>query len=468
MDFSPLSDADIQKMLATIGVESIEELFADIPKDIKHPELKIGKGLSEFETFQYLKSLAKENHVFDAHFCGAGNYYHYIPPVVNQISERSEFYTSYTPYQAEKSQGFLQAIFEYQTAICNLTQMDATNASVYDGATAIAESIIMAKSITRKNKILVIQPIQPDYRKVLETYSFSTDFEIEYADLDTFEELIDPKETAAVVFQNPNFFGELLDVESIVSKIKAKSQRAVIIYAVVESTSLGILKRPGGLGVDIICGEGQPLGLPMNFGGPGLGFITTTKRYLRKLPGRIVGKTNEMFGDGEGYILTLQAREQHIRRELALSNICSNEALCMLSVLLYLVAMGYNGLRNVAEINLKNSYYLKTTLAKIKNIKVINEEIPTYNEFLIECSKDFYTQLADNCIAKNLCPPLHLNEEMLNLISTGLSRKFDPSKDYILICNTEMNNEEQINEFINIMKNVSASSINGGDKQNAA
>ena len=428
----------------------------DIPDNIGNPVINLSNGLSELDTLRHLKKLAKKNKIYESLFCGAGAYNHFIPPVVDEIVRRSEFYTSYTPYQAEMSQGFLQAIFEYQTAICNLTAMDAANASVYDGATAAAEALIMAKNITRKNKMLVIQPIHPDYHKVLDTYAFSSDMKIDYISLDQLNKSLELGDIGAVIIQNPNFFGELEDIGSIVSKIKVKSPKTLVIYLTVESTSMGLLKRPGNLGVDIFCGEGQPIGLPISFGGPGLGIIATTKKYMRKLPGRIVGKTKELFGANMGYVLTLQAREQHIRREKAISNICTNQALCMLSVLIYLVSMGYGGLKTVAEVNVKNSFFLQKSIHELELFKVVNYEKPHYNEFLVELPKDMYDSIFQKCSLQNILPPLLLSDDTKSLTSQGSNISFDRNMDYLLVCTTEMNTNESHYDLLNILKSVSA------------
>jgi glycine dehydrogenase subunit 1 len=395
------------------------------------------------------------NQIYDIFFCGAGFYNHYIPPVVNEITRRGEFYTSYTPYQAEISQGFLQAIFEYQSAMSNLTGMDASNASVYDGATALAESIIMAINITSKRKVLIIQPFNPDYLKVIETYSFSSNFTIEYITQDFISIKDDLANYATVIVQNPNFFGEILDLKTIVKIVKDKSPKTMIINLIIESTSLGLLLRPGNIGADIVCGEGQPLGLPLNFGGPGIGFITTKKKYMRKLPGRIVGMTKELFGEREGYTLTLQAREQHIRREKALSNICTNEALCMLSVLITLVSLGYDGLRKLAEFNAKQAYFLKKEIHELSGFEVQNFEKPIYNEFMVSCPLGYYELISDNCSANNICPPYLLTDRDKNFIEKGNKWRFDTKKEYILVCTTEKNSKDAVDKFLGLLQYIS-------------
>jgi glycine dehydrogenase subunit 1 len=460
MDYSPLTENDIQIMLKEIGVKSIDDLFKDIPKSILNPLMNLERGLSELETIQRIQSIARKNTVFNGYFCGAGSYNHFIPPVINELLHRGEFYTAYTPYQAEKSQGFLQAIFEYQTAICNLTGMDVTNASVYDGATALMESIIMAKNITNKRKMLIIQPLNPEYLKVLKTYSFTNDFDVEFADIKNFTSKLDDS-IAAVVIQNPNFFGQLVNLEKFVGEVKAKSSQVILINLIIEPTSLGLLKRPGTIGVDIVCGEGQALGIPMSFGGPGLGIIATTNKHFRKLPGRIVGRTKELNGDREGYLLTLQAREQHIKREKALSNICSNEALCMLSILLYLASMGYSGLRALAELNVKNTHFLIDEIKKIPAYHIVDETIPLYNEFLIEFPNGFYSDLVNQCVKHNVCPPIEINEEIRELILQGTNIKLKKDHDYALVCNTEMNTLNSIQDFIMALKSVNSEV--GGD-----
>ncbi|MBD3354103.1 MAG: aminomethyl-transferring glycine dehydrogenase subunit GcvPA [Candidatus Lokiarchaeota archaeon] len=453
MDYSPLSEADIQKMLKTIGIQDIDELFKDIPENIRNPILNIGEGLSELETMQFLQHLARKNHVFNAFFSGGGCYHHFIPPVVNEITRRNEFYTSYTPYQAEISQGFLQAIYEYQTSICNLTAMDASNASVYDGATAVAESLIMAKNRTRKSDFIVLQPINPYYREVLDTYGYANEFNLIYSDLTTLSEKLYSDTIAGVVIQNPNFFGELLDIESIIETIRNISKKVLVIYLSIEASSLGILRRPGTLGVDIVCGDVQSLGLPINFGGPSTGYIATTKKLMRKLPGRIVGKTKEIHGDKEGYVLTLQAREQHIKREKALSNICSNEALCMLAVQVFLSALGYSGLRQMAELNIKNLHYLMKKIENLSNLSILSRT-PVYNEFLVECEKGKFSKLKEKCISNHICPPLLLTERIIGLIKEGTTLEIDDNKEYILICNTETNEIGYIDDFLQILKEV--------------
>jgi len=354
MDFIPHDKKSIAEMLDVIGVSDIEQLFQDIPKDIKLKELKIPSGLSEPDLIENIKETAEKNRVFPHSFMGAGCYYHYIPSLVDFIINRSEFYTSYTPYQAEASQGFLQAIYEYQTIIAKLTGMDVANASMYDGSTALAEAIIMATIITRKNNVLVINELHPEYKEVIRTYCWGQNIQINFSNLETYEGEI-TSELGAVIFQSPNFFGELENIPEIVKKVRTNNPKCLIIQVMTDPTCLGVLKSPGTNEIDIFIAEGQSFGISPSFGGPGLGIFTTKQKYLRKIPGRLVGKTKELHGDKEGFILTLQAREQHIRREKASSNICTNQALCALSALIYLLSLGEVGLREVAKQNIQKA-----------------------------------------------------------------------------------------------------------------
>ena len=385
MDFIPNTDEDRKLMLKDIKLKNISDLFKDIPSKLLLKEnLKIPKGLSEIELKKLAVEISEKNAVNFSYFLGAGAYKHFIPSVVGHITGRSEFYTAYTPYQPEISQGILQAIYEYQTMICELTGMDAANASMYDGASALAESCIMAANITKRNQILISKAVHPDYRQVIKTYCEAHDFElieVGYEDgiisVDELKSKMSEK-TAAFLVQNPNFFGCIEDIKKIEGIVHENG--ALLNLSVVEASSLGILKSPGSLGVDIVVGEGQSFGNKVNFGGPYLGIMATKQEYARNLPGRIVGATADKDGN-KGYILTLQAREQHIRREKASSNICSNEALCALAATVYLASLGKNGLRKVSELCLQKSHYLTEKLKENGCEIVFNK--PFYNEFVI-------------------------------------------------------------------------------------
>jgi glycine dehydrogenase subunit 1 len=439
MDFVPHDEKTVSELLNAIGVESIEHLFDDIPKDLRIDDLNIPKGLSEPELLKELTDLSEKNKVYSSSFLGAGCYYHYIPSLVDFIISRPEFYTSYTPYQAEASQGFLQAIYEYQTLISRITGMDISNASMYDGSTAMAEAAIMATEVSRKNNILFTEGIHPEYLEVAKTYCWGHEIEFEILPLeDVFSHIDD--DTAAVIFQSPSFFGDILNVSSIAKKIKDKSSRCLVIQVMTDPTCLGILKPPGQCDVDIFVAEGQALGISTSFGGPGLGIFTTKERYMRKIPGRLVGKTKELEGDETGFLLTLQAREQHIRREKAISNICTNQALCMLSTLIYLLCMGKHGLKEIATQNIKKTHYLKNKLSEISGYKILNQA-QTYNEFTLKVPK--VDALINQCKEEDILPPLKL------------SKYFPARENQVLICVTEMNSSHDIEKFIKIAKETS-------------
>lgn len=361
--YIPNTESQQKKMLGEMGYSSIEELFGDIPGEIRlDEELRIQGPMAEMELTRHMKEMASINKHVGKYPCflGAGAYDHYIPSAIDHIISRAEFYTSYTPYQPEISQGTLQAIFEYQTMICQLTGMDVANASLYDGATAVAESILMACQATRRNEVVVAKSLHPEYRQVSATYARFQNIpitEVGYrdgmVDMEALEKSV-TKDTAAVVVQSPNFFGIIEDIEPIAQL--AHKHKALLIVCV-DPISLAILKSPGELGADIVVGEGQSLGNSLSFGGPYLGFFATTQKLMRRMPGRVVGETTDKYGN-TGYVLTLQTREQHIRREKATSNICTNQALNALIATLYLSFMGKEGLKEVAYQSLQKSHYL--------------------------------------------------------------------------------------------------------------
>ena len=434
MDFIPHDEKTILEMLNTIGVEKVSDLFKDIPKELHIKSLELPPGLSEPDLLTRMKQLSELNHVYSASFLGAGCYYHYIPSLVDFILSRSEFYTSYTPYQAEASQGYLQAIYEYQTIISRLTNMDVTNASMYDGSTALAEAVIMASAITQKKDIILLEGIHPEYIKVVRTYCWGHG--LNYKILKTNELSSNLNDNiAAVVFQSPNFFGEILDIEPIVKNVRNTVPNCLIIQSMTDPTCLGILKSPGELDIDIFVAEGQPFGISPSFGGPGLGIFASKQKYLRKIPGRLVGKTKELFGNGEGFILTLQAREQHIRREKASSNICTNQALCSLAALIYLLSVGKSGLEEIAKQNFQKAHFLKNKLKELPEYEILSTD-PTYNEFIVKCPD--IDALVDECEKANLLPPLKL------------THYFPEMENLALVCITELNSFESINLFLKI------------------
>ncbi|UCD00773.1 MAG: aminomethyl-transferring glycine dehydrogenase subunit GcvPA [Promethearchaeota archaeon] len=439
MNFVPHDNKTIAEMLNIIGANSLKELFQDIPKDLFIENFNLPSGLSESDLLNQLKELSQKNKVYSSSFLGAGCYYHYIPSLVDFVTSRSEFYTSYTPYQAEASQGYLQAIYEYQTIISRLTQMDIANASMYDGSTALAEAAVMASIITGKNSIILIKGIHPEYEEVVRTYCWGQNINIETEIIENLEDKLNNK-VAAILFQNPNFFGDIEDIFKITKIVRDKCPDCLIIQVMTDPTCLGILKPPGDTDIDIFVAEGQSFGINPSFGGPGLGIFTAKQKYLRKMPGRLIGKTKEIEGQKEGFLLTLQAREQHIRREKASSNICTNQALCSLAALVYLLAMGRTGLKEVALQNFQKAHFVKKELSKIHGYEILNKK-PTYNEFLVKCPN--IKALIKQCKQQNLQPPL------------DISRYYPEMKNVVLVCVTEMNSKDSIDTFIKIAQSIS-------------
>ena len=438
MDFVSHDNDTIAEMLKVIGVNNIEELFKDIPKNLILNGLNLPEGLSEPDVLKNLKELGVKNKIFANSFLGAGCYFHYIPTLVDFVISRSEFYTSYTPYQAEASQGYLQAIFEYQSVISRLTQMDVANASMYDGSTALAEAAIMASIITRKNQVIILEGVHPEYIEVVKTYCWGQNISFKNVSIEKVDDELN-EEIAAVLFQSPNFFGDIEDVSILAKKVKEKSPNCLLIQCMTDPTCLGILKPPGKTEIDIFVAEGQSFGITPSFGGPGLGIFTARNKFLRKIPGRLVGKTKEINGDREGFLLTLQAREQHIRREKASSNICTNQALCSLSALVYLISLGKTGLREIATQNFQKAHYVKNKIKLIPGYKILNKK-PTYNEFIVKCPN--VDSLIQECSKLNLLPPL------------PLSKYYPEMKDVVLVCVTELNSKESIEMFIKALKLV--------------
>ncbi|MGQ9632080.1 MAG: aminomethyl-transferring glycine dehydrogenase subunit GcvPA [bacterium] len=391
MSYVPHTDGDKRSMLAEIGISSVEELFADLPPEIEIASLNLPEPLSEPDLIRHIWDLGSKNIDPSEFVCfaGAGAYDHFIPAVVDELAGRSEFYTSYTPYQAEMSQGMLQSIYEYQTMICDLTGMDASNASMYDGGSALAEAALMACRATKKrSKIVASETVNPRYLRILRTYIQNSDVELitippkgGSTDFDGTLEALDG-DTAAVVLQNPNYFGVIEDVR-LADAVHANGSLLIVS---VNPISLGILKSPGECGADIVVGEGQPLGNPLNFGGPYLGFFASKMDFIRQMPGRIVGATVDGRGR-RGFVLTLQAREQHIRRGRATSNICTNEALVALRATIYLAAMGREGFRRLAELNFQKAHYAADRLGRARRFSLKWGE-PFFNEFALRTPVD--------------------------------------------------------------------------------
>lgn len=386
--YIPNTEADRKKMLDVIGVQAVEDLFTDIPEKARFKgDLDIPKALSEMDLTRLFNRLASENKNLEdyTNFLGAGAYQHFVPSVVDSIISRSEFFTAYTPYQPEISQGVLQAIFEYQTIVCELTGMEVSNASVYDGQTALGEACFMAAGATRRNKVLVAQTVNPDYREVLKTYAYGQNIEV--VEVGMQNGLLDRADLAAklddtiaaVMVQYPNFFGSIEDLKWIGEQ--AHAQKALFVVAV-NPIAMGLLESPGACGADIVVGEGQSLGNSIAFGGPYLGMLATTKEHVRRIPGRVVGQTKDLDGR-RAFVLTLQAREQHIRREKASSNICSNQALNALAATVYASYMGKQGMQELASLNLQKAHYAFKRLTSIAGVEPLFTA-PFFNEFAIK------------------------------------------------------------------------------------
>jgi glycine dehydrogenase subunit 1 len=372
-------------MLAEIGVANAEDLFADIPPELRCGELNLPAGLTEQEVRYRMQALANRNRTGMVSVLGGGFYDHFIPAALDALVTRSEFYTAYTPYQPEISQGVLQAIYEYQSVMCRLTGMDAGNASLYDGGTAIYEAIMMALRITGRRRVIVDDSLNPIYRKMVRSYT--TNLGIDLIETPSLEGLPDRarieqelnNDTAAVIVQNPNFFGRIDDLTDLADL--AHRHGALLVMSVYP-IALGILKTPGEMGADIVVGEGQSLGMPVSFGGPYLGFMTTREKYVRKMPGRIVGRTLDAQGRS-GFVLTLQAREQHIRREKAMSNICSNEGLCALTSLIFLSLLGKEGLPELAQVCADKASYARKRLLEVPGVTMRFPNKWYFNEFVL-------------------------------------------------------------------------------------
>ncbi|QEH32660.1 putative glycine dehydrogenase (decarboxylating) subunit 1 [Aquisphaera giovannonii] len=384
---------DIRHMLAAIGIDSLDQLFDVVPADLRlNRPLAVPPALTELELTTHVGGLLNRNEGADRRVCflGGGAYDHFIPAVVDNLASRGEFYTAYTPYQAEASQGTLQATFEYQTLVAQLTGMDVSNASLYDGGSAVSEAILMAITSTRRfGRVIIPETVHPEHRQIAST--MLAHLEPEVVTVPAPKGVIDPKalaealtdDTAAVVVQHPNFFGRLEDMEALAAAVHA---RGAIVIASVDPISLGLLKRPGDYGADIVVAEGQGLGNPLTFGGPYLGIMACREAYLRKLPGRIVGQTTDRDGK-RCWVLTLQTREQHIRREKATSNICTNQGLLALRSSIYLAAMGPGGLRQAAELSTRKAHYAAERLAAVPGLSLAFPG-PFFKEFVVRSSKD--------------------------------------------------------------------------------
>lgn len=391
MPFVPHSEADIREMLAEVGLSDLAELYADIPPELILDEpLAVPPVLSEWEAIRRAQELAAEDPSLIC-FAGGGIYDHYVPAAVDHITRRSEFYTAYTPYQPEVAQGTLQAIYEFQTMVCELTGMEVANASMYDGATAAGEAVLMSMGVTRRSGVVLPGNLHPHYRKVIHTYVSGVGAQVQRLEAGA-DGLVDAgavataidDDTACVIVQSPNFFGLIEDIEPLA---EAAHAAGAMLVAVVDPLSLAVLRPPGESGADIVVGEGQLFGNTPNFGGPVVGLFAARQKYVRQMPGRIVGATTDVEGR-RGYVLTLQTREQQIRRAKATSNICTNQGLNMLAATIYLATVGPGGLRQVAEVSARNAHYAFDRLAKLDGVRPLYPDTPFFREFALATEED--------------------------------------------------------------------------------
>ncbi|RLE20085.1 MAG: aminomethyl-transferring glycine dehydrogenase subunit GcvPA [Acidobacteria bacterium] len=440
--FFPLSDDDRREMLRKIGADNIQSLFSSIPEGDQFTGTLNIPGYSEQELLAFFRELADTN--TQAHsFAGAGVYTHYIPAAVDSLSAREEFLTAYTPYQPEISQGTLQAIFEYQTFMCALTGMEVSNASMYDGATAFAEAILMAKrAVKKKNTVLISDAIHPHYRKVAKRYLENLGISIEIIptvdhrmNLEALDAALANEDVFAVAAGYPNFFGIVEPMDKIAATVREKAPKALLISVTTEPLSFGLLTPPGVFGVDIACGEAQSFGNYPGFGGPLLGFLATRQKLVRNMPGRVVGQTTDVDGK-TGYVLTLSAREQHIRREKATSNICSNQGWCMLRAVIYLALLGESGLKELATLNHRLAETAKAAISNTKKFEVVAGM--TFNEFVVRTEVDL-EDFVEHSVLHGMFPGVRLS-------------KFGLAKDEMLVTVTEMNTVEDIHRLVELME----------------
>jgi glycine dehydrogenase subunit 1 len=434
--YIPHTEEDVRKMLDVIGVGKLEDLFETIPKEYRLSKLlNLPEPLSEPDLLLHFQGLQAP---MTNCFLGAGAYHHFIPAVVPNLVSRSEFYTAYTPYQPEISQGTLQAIFEYQTLMCQLTGMEVSNASLYDGASSLAEAVLMANRITRRKKVLLSQAVHPEYRRVIQTYIDPDQQEIVLVPYQKDEGRTDEKilfdllkeDVSAVAIQSPNFFGVIEDLTPMAERIHDLGGLMIVGFS--EPIAYAILQPPGATGADIVAGEGQSLGIPVSYGGPYLGIFTTLERFVRNMPGRLVGETIDLEGK-RGFVLTLATREQHIRRERATSNICTNEGLCALMATVFLSSLGKEGLKELAMMNLSKTEYAKEVISRIRGCK-LNFIGPTFNEFVLRIEGK---------------PEEVLEKLRRRKILGGFSlEKFYPELDHhLLVTVTEMNKRDAIDHW---------------------
>jgi glycine dehydrogenase subunit 1 len=442
MRYLPHTPENISEMLSVIGVNSLDDLFSTVPPQCRRKnELNLPDRLNEWELTSHIETLAGTMAVSPEYkvFMGAGSYEHHIPAAISHLLSRSEFVTAYTPYQPEMSQGTLQAIFEYQTLTARLLGMQVANASQYDGASSLAEAALMAIRITRKKKVAVSNLIHPHYRTVLKTYLKPSDYEIvelPYLPDGTTDltQLEGAQDLAAVAVQSPNFFGCIENLQSISAQVR--TQKTLVIACFAEPLAYGLIKNPGSQGADIACGEGQSLGIPRSFGGPALGMFAAKSEYVRNMPGRLVGQTTDVEGR-RGFVLTLATREQHIRREKATSNICTNHSLCALASAMYMAALGGTGIKALARLNYDKCEYLKSELRRA-GFKIPFQQ-PTFNEFVVEFP-DGFVKTYDRLVKEKMIPGLPLECHYREL------------KNHYLLCVTETISKQDMDELVDAIK----------------
>lgn len=443
--FFPHTEENINDMLDKIGVKSLEELYSDVPKVLDR-ELNIPESLSEIEIKEHINFLSERNLNLRqiGSFRGAGIYNHYIPSVVYNIASKRGFLTAYTPYQAEVSQGTLQMIFEYQTMMCELTGMEVSNASMYDGATSVAEAALMAARVTKKSKTLIAKSINPEYIEVTKTYLEPQNFEIEYIDFDKKTGQIDienlknniDENTNSVIVGYPNFFGIIEDIELIRKNVPEK---VMLIVVVGTPIALGLLESPGKLGADIVVGDGQPLGNFPALGGPTFGYFASKMKYIRSMPGRIIGETVDSENN-RAFTMVLQTREQHIRRDKATSNICSNHAHNTLLASIYLSLIGRKGLKKLADLNYQKAHYLAKRLIESEKFEPLFEG-PFFNEFLVKSSFDI-DFMNEKLLEENYMGPLNMN------------KFYSDMEDICMFCSTELNKKEDIDYVVSYLEGL--------------
>ena len=431
--YIPNTDEDREEMLQLLGIETVEELFADIPEQFRNPPLDLPPPMSELELRRELQGLAAQNRHLGqcTSFLGAGAYNHFSPSIVRSIISRGEFLTAYTPYQPEVSQGTLQATYDFQTMICNLLGMEISDAGMYDGATGLAEAALMACRITGRGRVAVLNTVSPAYREVISTYTLPQGIEI--TTLDARSPLV-PDDSACLIVQHPNFFGYLEDLSAL--EREAHGKGALLVVST-NPVAMGLFRPPGEYRADIVTGEGQPLGIPISFGGPYVGLFATRREYVRQMPGRLVGKTVDSQGR-TGYVLTLSTREQHIRRERATSNICTNQALMTLAATVYLAALGKAGLRNVAELCYHNAHYAASLVGNLGGFSFPFEGV-FFNEFAVRCP----------------APPAEINRGLLERDIIGGLDISDLTPNGMLLCVTELNTREEIETLASVLSEYS-------------